>query len=126
MARFGKMTDMARTPAEVKKDIAKSMPMGPASPEGATAPVYPYGLCLCLDEESLAKLGLTDLPEVGTTIHFGALGMVTSASTNMQETADGEKKPCRRVEIQVTNLAVESEDDEARDWYGEGEKKDAA
>lgn len=112
MAGFAKMVDMARTPAEVKEDIAKSMPSA-GSIEKGSAPVYPYGLCISLDEEGLAKLKIEgDLPDVGETVHFCALARVTSASETEQETGAGEKKVCRRVELQITNLGLELEDAE--------------
>jgi hypothetical protein len=136
MARFGAMTDMARTPEDVKKELGKDMAMmaSPAMSSGIkpTVPTYPYGLCVSLDEESMAKLGLDgDLPEVGEMIHFCAMARVTSASMNEREGTDGAKETCRRVELQITHLGLESEDQEQRDWYKDsmGEKpaaKDAA
>lgn len=121
MGRFTKMVDMARTPAEVKDEIAETC--APCAPSDAkrTAPVYPYGLCVSLDEEVLGKLGIKELPDVGETVHFAALARVTSASESEHETEGGEKQKRCRVELQITNLALESEDDESgrRDrFYG--------
>lgn len=131
MAGFGKMMNMARTPAEVKEDIERSSP-SVAPKSNATAPVYPYGLCISLDEESLAKLKIDgDLPDVGDMIHFCAMARVTSASEREEETAGGEKKVCRRVELQITDLGMENEAAEnegaRRDrFYGAEPKSEAA
>ena len=100
-------------------------------PEAPSAPTYPYGLCLALSEDELEKLGLDgDLPKVGMMIHLVAMAKVTSVSQNERETTDGGKKNCCRVELQITHLATENEDDEASEmrqakWYG-GDKEEAA
>lgn len=47
---------------------------------GSDLPEYPYGLSLSLNEETLAKLGLTAPPAVGTTMMITAKVVVTSAS----------------------------------------------
>lgn len=130
MAMFSKMISMARSTEEVKKEIDKYAG-GPASIKDATVPTYPYGLCLSLDDESLNKLGLKgDLPDVGDMIHFCAMGRVTSASEREEGEADGDKKTCRRIELQITDMGMENEREESdgmrrENWYGAG-KKDAA
>jgi hypothetical protein len=65
-------------------------------------PEYPYGLCIELDEESLGKLGVTELPKVGATMTITAKVFVktTSAYTNMDE---GEEK---RVQLQITDMEI--------------------
>lgn len=124
---FAKMIDMARSPAEVKEEVAKSapMPMGAGKP---SAPTYPYGLCISLDDESIKKLGLEgEMPDVGTLVHFCAMAKVTSVSEHEQEGTDGAKTSCRRVELQITTLGLESEDAENRaaKWYGTKEEEAA-
>jgi len=130
MARFGAMTDMARTPQEVKEELAKNMPIASADMPKPMVPTYPYGLCISLDEETMDKLGIDgDLPEVGEMIHFCAMARVTSASMNEREGADGTKETCCRVELQITHLGLENEDEESRNWYGDtmnAEKDEAA
>jgi hypothetical protein len=105
---FHKMVDMARTPAEIKKDLA---PIAMPSPD-ATAQVYPYGLCLSFDQDILDKLELDGACSVGDTIHLVAFAKVTSCSENERERADGTKEKCCRIELQITQLAVEDEDAE--------------
>jgi hypothetical protein len=124
MSGFTSMVDLARTPDEVKKEIGKDMPS--ASPIGErTVPTYPYGLCVSLDEETLKKMKLDgDLPDVGEMIHFCAMAKVTSASMSEREGTDGAKETCRRVELQITHLGLESEDAENRNWYGDSMKSE--
>ena len=109
---FRKMVDLARTPAEIREDIKSTI-----APTMASAPVYPYGLCLSLDEDILEKLGLGDeeLPEVGDMIHLVAMARVTSCSESERENAKGEKEKCCRIELQITHLAAEDEDDETEE-----------
>jgi hypothetical protein len=120
---FSNMVDMAREPEEIKEDM-------PQVAEAPSAPVYPYGLCLALTEDELEKLGLDgELPKVGMMIHLSAMAKVTSVSQNEREMPDGGKKNCCRVELQITHLATENEDDEDKEmrhkaWYG-GEEKAA-
>lgn len=107
---FSTMIDMAHTPDDVKKELAE---MG--SPASATPLVglYPYGLCISLDDETLQKLKLDgELPGVGEMIHLCAMAKVTSVSENEREDSNGGKKVCRRVELQITHLATENEDQE--------------
>jgi len=123
--RFSHMIDMAISPLKAKDDIAKLYPGGAtaitAPADKPTVAKYPYGLCLRFDEDDLKKLGLEGLPEVGDTIHIAAFAKVTSAREDERETADGETKNCRNVELQITHLGVEDEDDETRSqkWYKE-------
>lgn len=72
-------------------------------------PDYPYGLRITLTDKELAKLDLdhTDA-EVGGTIHGFFMARITSVSEN--EVNGGEK--CCRIELQIENLGIESEDAE--------------
>ena len=77
-------------------------------------PKYPYGLCITLTDAQFRKFkeaGIDfdhDECFVGGIIHFHALGRITSCSQS--ESADG-KQNCR-VEIQIEDMAIESEDRE--------------
>ncbi|MFA7278765.1 MAG: capsid staple protein [Sterolibacterium sp.] len=77
------------------------------SPCFGAASVYPYGLCICLGQEELDKLGLTAECEVGDFLHVFALAKVTSVSTS--DTGEGEKS---RIELTITHMGVEDEEDE--------------
>lgn len=128
MAKFMAMVDMARTPEEIEDEIEQRSD-GPM----ARAPIYPYGLCIRLDEETLQKMNLDwdgagDMPATGEMIHIAAMAKVTSVTDREDELADGTKKRFRCVELQITHLALEDEDAESEPkgakWYGD--KKDAA
>jgi hypothetical protein len=84
-------------------------PMPIAMPD---KPDFPYGLRICLSEKELAKLNL-DVPEaehIGGIVHGHFMARVTSVSTDQR---DGET--CCRVELQIEDLAIESEDTENED-----------
>lgn len=104
------MVNMAKTPDDVKKEMADIV--APASMVGTTS-VYPYGLSISLDDDGLKKLGMSGaLPQIGEMVHFEAMAKVTSASMNEREKADGTKEQCCRIELQITDMGlVDSEPD---------------
>lgn len=65
-------------------------------------PDYPWGLRLNLDHDTLTKMGVKDLPKVGSKMQIHAHGHVHSVSENSSK---GEK-PRRSVDIQITHLGV--------------------
>ena len=71
-------------------------------------PDFPCGLMICLTEKELSKMGLDpEDAEIGGLVHLFAMARVTSVSHREN---DGEKL-CR-VEMQIEDLGIESEDDE--------------
>lgn len=72
------------------------------SPTPADAPEYPYGLELSLDEESLAKLGISTPPAVGTQFTVIARCTVTSASQYQTQGGEPEGNSC----WQITDMEV--------------------
>lgn len=111
-----KMTSMANTPDEVKEDLAQMA--APIAGSKMSGPKYPYGLCLSLDDDTLKKLGLGGgLPSVGEQVRFEAIARVTSASENERETTEGATEKCCRVELQITDMGVNTPERE-RNWYG--------
>lgn len=119
MSGFHRMIDMARSPEEVKKDLA---PMSMPSPD-ASAPVYPWGLCINLTERELEKLGI-DASDccTGDMIHLFAIAKVTSKNDTEVETAGGEREKRCRIELQITHLGLEDEDREEMAETDRGEK----
>lgn len=120
MSGFQAMVDMAKSPAEIKKDMP-SMPMPASTSEGGPKmPVYPYGLCISLTEEEMAKMGMqNELPAVGDMIHLAAMAKVTSVSQNERVDEAGNKTNCCRVELQITHMAsIEDEDAETEQRRG--------
>lgn len=102
MKHVAAMVDMAQS----KEEIKETMPAAVAESDKA-GPIYPYGLCLRLTEKELEKLNLDGRPSVGDMIHVFGLAKVTSVSQDASES--GER---RSVELQITQMAVESEDAE--------------
>lgn len=107
---------------KIDKAEREKMMEGPASLAAGDYPEYPWGMCLELDDSSLTKLGMTELPEVGENYMLIAKVSVTSVSSN--ETANGGKS--RRVSLQVTDLALEAEAKDVKTvsdaMYGKGDK----
>lgn len=105
---FAKMVNLARSADEVKKEIAEYSSPATAT---ASAPKYPWGTCLSLEDDTIDKVGLGgDLPEVGDVVQIVAMARVTSASKNEREDASGASKECRRVELQITDMGVVGND----------------
>lgn len=73
-------------------------------PEG---PDFPWGLRLSLSHRELEKLGLEADCAIGDTIDLRCFAKVTSVSRT-----DGPNGPEDRVELQITEMAAENEDDE--------------
>ena len=106
--------DMAHTPEEMKKDaLTMSQP-------SSYEPVYPYGLSISLCNDELEKLNLsTEHAQVGDHILMECIAKVTSISMN--DTAEGKRS---RVELTLTHIAVESEDEEAEQPMSQSRKVD--
>lgn len=104
---FTKMVNMARTAEAVKEAIDKS----PAAAFPPNEPEFPWGLSLSFDEEVMDKLGIDEMPGVGDMCHMMAMAKVTSVSEN-EMMVNGKPKKCRRIEMQITDLGVENENEE--------------
>ena len=63
---------------------------------------YPYGRKICLDETSIQKLGLGELPKVGAQMKVVALCSVVSVSS-YQNSEDG---PQRSIDLQITDMGL--------------------
>jgi hypothetical protein len=103
MAHFARFVSMVRTPKEIKEDTDKLV----ADTVKMEQPLYPYGLCISLDDDILSKLDIDDDCDVGDTIHLCCLAKVTSSSK--RDTSEG---PKHHIELQITDMAVEDEDEE--------------
>lgn len=86
---------------EQKLDAVCPMPM-------PDKPKYPYGLRICLTEAEFEKLKL-DAAEafVGGIVHGHFMAKITDVSAS--DTEHGSRS---RVELQITQLCIESEDEE--------------
>lgn len=101
------MVSMKLTDKEAKERSG----VEPAKP--GDGPRYPYGLCLYLDDASLAKLGITDLPEVGST--WNIVGKVVVTSVGMSQQLDGDKE--KRTELQITDMEIELPARDAKKFF---------
>jgi hypothetical protein len=75
-------------------------------PDAGNAPKYPWGLCLELNDEALAKLGITELPKVGSTLLLQAHVQVVSIGESQQIDNDKES----RASLQITEMALGAPD----------------
>lgn len=101
---FARLINMARSIAEVKKDMPDCAPSVASKVSG---PMYPWGLAISLEDEALEKLDLDDdLPDVGDIVQFNAIAKVTNVSQSDREDSDGTKTVCRRVELQITDMGI--------------------
>lgn len=89
------LISMACTPKEEASE--KETLLGYEEP---SEPKYPYGLQLSLDEESLQKLGLEGLLQVGSVVTIVAKAKVVGASEH-----ETQEETERSVSIQITDMA---------------------
>jgi hypothetical protein len=109
MDHLPKMVDMALPPNEtVDKNVIAPGPPTDAGDE-PVGPRYPWGLSVTLNDESLAKLDLEAANfSLGEIWHLFAFAKVTSVSAS----SDDQGNICNRVELQITQIAGENEDEE--------------
>ena len=102
------MVNMKMSPEEAKEESGISE---------VDAPLYPYGLMIRLNDESLEKVGLTELPKVGTKIQITAMCEVVSTSSRQDQSGEDESS----VELQITDMelgAAQSSNTMASILYG--------
>lgn len=81
-------------------------------------PLYPWGLQITLDDESLKKLGLSNLPALDEVLEIRCKAQVTGL--NSRKEGNDEDESC--VILQITDMEVESRDrDVASKLYKEKE-----
>lgn len=76
------------------------------NPSYTEAPKYPWGLNICLNNDSLEKLGVKTLPAVGTEVTIIAKATVSSTSENATEN-DG---PRSSMDLQITDMQIDGLD----------------
>lgn len=93
-----KMISMKRTEADKRGDKMENAPMS------SMAADYPYGLVIHMDKDELDKIGMKQLPGIGTEIPMEILVKVTSvrqsATENKEETS---------VDFQITDISIDTE-----------------
>jgi hypothetical protein len=98
-----KLVDMARTPEE-KKAAEERWKEGPVTDD------YPWGLCINLGKDELAKLGITELPAVGDELFICAVTKVTSVN---HSAGSGENEDNMGVTLQIVKMGTMEEDSPA-------------
>lgn len=92
------LTSMKRTKKGMKKSSKGSM----CEPCGVSD-AYPYGLEVRLEDESLDKLDIEELPKAGTKMTLTAEVEVSGSSSSARMGED----PHRSLTLQITKMALE-------------------
>lgn len=92
------LIDMKLSPEEAKEESGACCTMLGDTPTG---PKYPYGLTFYLCDETLGKLNLGGLPDVGTKFLLTAVVEVTSNS--QRQTQEGKDVS---MDLQITSMAL--------------------
>lgn len=88
-----KLINMEQKPEQSSADVASIKPDQSA---------YPYGLKLYLDAKILEKLGIKDLPKVGSVLTLEASVEIVGVSMN-ESSLYGDNKNC---DLQITDMAL--------------------
>lgn len=94
-----KLIDMQLSPDEAKKEYGA--PTSSMLSDDDDLPKYPWGLSLCLDDETIGKLNLGELPDVGTT--FTLMAVVEVTSNSQRQNQDGKSVS---MDLQITSMAL--------------------
>ncbi len=80
------------------------------------APAYPWGLCVRLDEDAIAKLGIKKLPAAGEMMQL--MARVEVRSVGLNDSKDGGEN--RNMELQITDMALGADEkpSKAKPIYG--------
>jgi len=108
------LTDLKMSKEE--RDEQSPQPM-----ETSKGPQYPYGLSINLDDGTLEKLGVDELPKVGEYITIVALACVKSTSERSDDGGESE----RSVSLQIEKMRLGGDDDGDDDDVLKGKGKSA-
>lgn len=106
----------------MKREKKSKSEMNKATVCSMEEPQFPYGLRIRLEKEDLEKLGIKNIPQVGTAVPVYAKTVVIAVS---ESAAQGGEDYCS-VELQITDLALEtkpSDEAVAKKIYPTGEGK---
>lgn len=104
---------------ELSKEEAKKE-SEPLSGPDAERPKYPYGTSMYLNDEVLAKLGIKEMPDVGTTLMIQAVAKVTGTSEREYEGGSH-----RTLDIQFIEMGCEEGEEAAEPDEGQSFDKAA-
>lgn len=106
---------------ELSQEEKKKAAKGPEAVEAEHK--YPYGLTLQLEDDVLDKLGLKDLPKIGTTMTVSAMATVESVSIR-ENSSD---RNSRDISLQITDLGLYPAEEEKKSeevLYGKEKEKE--
>lgn len=95
-----KMVSLKLSAKDAKEEIG-------CAPTPADAPAYPYGTRLYLDEDEQKKLGIVDMPDVGT--EFPMEAVVCVVGTSERQTQGGTMKT---LDLQIVKMGIGIEGDD--------------
>jgi len=100
--------------------LSKKEAKGDSGINEVELPRYPYGLSISLDEESLDKIKMSDLPNVGDSKMLVAFVDVTDKHEH--DSIEGKKR--RRITLQITDMSIEEKvsKDTLKTLYGDTQK----
>lgn len=90
-----KLVNLAMKPKETQAEA-------PCTPDPGDQPKYPYGTQLYLCEDELKKLGMKEMPTVGTEVPIMAVAKVVG--TSERETQEGSRKT---LDLQITSMGFD-------------------
>lgn len=96
------MIDMSMSAEEAKEQYGN---------DTKDAPKYPYGLRISLNDDDLAKLGITSLPAVGTKMVITCQTEV--CSTGVYEDQSKEKEASMSLQIQAMEIGEDKDSSDA-------------
>lgn len=103
---------------KLSKRGKKRMFSQPSVAELGSGPDYPWGISLTLEDASLKKLGIEELPEAGEKCMIHAVGKVTRVSKSANE-----KKTDRSIDVQITKLALIHDEDGMAEGFASVDKE---
>lgn len=98
---------MAMTSLKISKEEVKKKNASLSIASDGDGERYPYGTRLDLDKEALDKLGITDMPAVGTKMMLEAKVTVIGSRQSASD-----KSEHRSIELQITDMELGSDGDE--------------
>lgn len=104
-----KLVDMKYSKAEAKAQAEQY-----TKPSPDNEPQYPWGLQIRLEDDSLTKLGIKTLPDVGGEFHLTVVATVQSATESKMASGRVDRCVC----LQITMMEVDLEES-AKDEKGE-------
>jgi hypothetical protein len=101
-----KLVDMKFTKAEAKAQAEEY-----SKPSPDNEPSYPWGLQIRLEDESLSKLGITTLPEIGAEFHLTVVAEVQSATESRMASGRTDRCVC----LQITMMGIDLQESAAEE-----------